>query len=334
MTQRNRFRETAAEDALEGRRVRVYTRYRVGDAHVAIGMPGSRGPNRIRYLAHNMAHNIESTLLPHVYGPDASFSDYFRECEKAGNLKIVTRQIALSKRSTDGPQSITLEAGGHRLTVVPEWDWAITEYLGVMASGHRKHGEFWFPQLVTSSKTLSDLQGGWTTYRDEIVLTAVDTAAEIPKDALSIPEPNPGDPVAVTYPQWDPDWEDGTVELREIRNKLGHDHHFVWSETLNEKDARLWEASLPWRDSGRVRRALEPRPGEAFGYGDAGAPLPFVSKEGDRIVWAIYDPAAVKMIPVDRLPQRVMVEQGEFTQDYVLVHPLVTAFSLKVLPTS
>jgi len=273
----------------------------VRNARVAIGMPGREGPNQIRYLAHDTAHNIESTLWPHIHGPAAWFVEYLREVEQAGNLKMEAGQIGLAERSTGGPQSITLEAGGHRLTVVPEWDWAITEHLGVVAGGHRKQGDFWFPRFVKSHRTLSDWQGGWTTYRDEIKLTAVDTAAHIPKEALSIPQPKPGDPVTVTYPQWNPRWETGPVELRKIRSTLGHEHHFVWSEALNERDARMWQASLPWRDSERVSRALEPRAGDAAGYGDAGAPLPFVSKDGNRIIWARYDPTARKMVPVEHV---------------------------------
>jgi len=194
-----------------------------------------------------------------------------------------------------------LEAGGQRLTVVPEWDWAITEYLGVVASGHRRHGDFWFPQSVRKSSTLKDMQGGWATYRDEIRVTAVDTAAGIPEDAFSIPQPKPGDPVVVTYPQWRPRWEDEPVEVRKIISALGPNHHFVWSGELNEKDALMWQASLPWRDAGIVSRALDPRSESEHGHDKF--PMPFVAPDGSRIIWAVYD-AIAKRLKVVECPSR------------------------------
>lgn len=307
VTQWNNFHEEAQDD--KGQR---FSRRLIQGVRVADGLPGGPG-GQFRYLAHDTAHNIESTVWPHIHGPDAWFVHYLREVDKAGNLTIDVARMGLADPGTgEDVHSVSLTAGGHRLTLVPQWDWSITEYLGVMAQGYEKRGELWFPRHIRLHKTLKDMQGGWTGFRDEIELHSVDTDAKIPEDFMEMPSPKPGDRVTVAYAKWDPQWQTATVEPRAIRDSLRYEHSFIWSGKLNTRDGRIWQASLPWRNSGLVQRSLQPRTGEAFGYNDVGGPLPFVSRDGDRVIWAIYDAAARLMRPVDRLPERTTVNRGSF----------------------
>ncbi len=138
------------------------------------------------------------------------------------------------------------------------------------------------------------------------------TLDEIPKDTFELAAPKPGDRVTVAYANWDPQWQTGPVEPKTIRDSVRHEHTCTWSARLSVTDTRIWQASLAWRDSGRVQRALAADSAAAFGYGDVGAPLPFISKDGARIIWAIYDESARCMKPVDRLPERAIVNRGDF----------------------
>ncbi len=249
--------------------------------------------DRIYYHAHNSGFNCESTVALLVDGIEPWRTAHFREADKAGNLKITSAEI-------NGIPCVQLSAGGAVACLAPQYDWSIVRSYDLTARGFRRFGARWFPTTLERARTLHDFQGDFFTYRETCeIRTVVETEAPRP-DFWRIPEPRPGTWVKVAYPGWSTKWEADlgpTVTKQRLLDCVRSEHAFAWPPT--GKAARIYETSRHWRDRTRLDRALnaEVSPTEA-----PPALLPFMSADGEQIVWARYEPARQRLVMLDSAP--------------------------------
>ncbi|MCX7048989.1 MAG: hypothetical protein NTX50_26315 [Candidatus Sumerlaeota bacterium] len=258
--------------------------------------------DKMRYLAHNEAHGIENTLGPIVWGAHPWTVNRWREMERYGKLVIKWETVA-------GVECVVLVKDGRTITLAPQYDWAPVQYDEAIATGYKQYGEYWLPEKVgLISKPLHDFQGNFFTYAEAVEIRSVkfgeEAGFQFKFDQPSLfdpPPPSIGMKVSVPYSRWRPQWETktwGSPDDLGTRN-IGD---FLWSDALDPRDARIWLISTFWRHKEKVRQALGPArsPGR-IEYDGAGVPMPFLSGDGAKILWAVFDKATPRLIKIDEL---------------------------------
>ncbi len=250
--------------------------------------------DRIYYHAHNVGFNCESTVALLIDGLEPWRAAYFREAEKAGNLKITSAEV-------NGVPCVQVSAGGVVTCLAPQYDWSIVRSYDLTTRDFRRFGGRWFPTTLERARSLHDFQGGFFTYRETCEIRTLSQLESPGRDFWRIPEPKPGTWVKVAYPRWSTKWEDDlepAVTKQILLDCVRAEQAFAWPPA--GKDARTYETSRHWRERARLDVALDSDPSPAKG---SPAALPFMSADGEQIVWARYEPARQRLTMLDSPPQ-------------------------------
>ena len=298
--------------------------YRVNGVRAEVGrrwhgfdllLPGNEADSedvgeRISYCAHDRGFSAGNVVALLVNGVESLRNTYFREAEKAGDLKITETEV-------NGTPCVQLSAGGAVLCLAPQYDWTIVRDGDLTARDFRRFGERVFPTTLERVTHLHDLQGHFFTYHETCKIRSV-SQAEVPgPDFWKIPEPKPGTWVKVAYPRWNTKWEDelgSPVTRRMVLDCVRAEHAFAWPPT--GKDARIDETSRHWRDRTKLDLALC---SDGVHGGGCQFPLPFMSADGEQIVWATYEPARQRLSMFDpgRTNDRVEAQGMKFEASFV-----------------
>jgi hypothetical protein len=259
---------------------------------------------RIYYYPHDVAFTSEQTVALLVDGIPPWLGTHLRDAEKAGTLFISRTQV-------NGIPCVQFSAVGIIFCLAPQYDWAIVRHNDLTTSDFRLFGERHFPTKIERVSHLKDFRGGFFTYRESCEIRSVTLNDPPNGEFWKIPEPKPGTWIKVGYPKWDPRWdaEPGRAATKQsLLDNVRFEHAFVWSEPLEAKDWRIYEISKHWRDSGKINPALNAEGAHGPGFQ---APLPFLSPDGARIVWATFDAPKQRLIRFDQVREKDSGQKDE-----------------------
>jgi hypothetical protein len=94
----------------------------------------------------------------------------------------------------------------------------------------------------------------------------------------------------------------------EVKDCVRSEHAFAWAEPLPKNDARIFEISRHWRDRSKVLAALTSDRAQGEGCQE---PLPFLSPDGQRTIWATYDPKEARLVRVGKAEAKDPDPTGE-----------------------
>jgi hypothetical protein len=255
--------------------------------------------DRIYYHTHDVGLDTGRTVALLVDGIESWNVTYFRETEKARNLKI-------SQAEVNGIPCVQLSAGGAVLCLAPQYDWAVVRSGDLTARDFRRFGERIFPATLERVRHTHGFGSDFFTYRETCEIRNVSQAEDPGPDFWSIPEPKPGTWVKVAYPRWNTKWEDElgpAVTRRMVLDSVRAEQAFSWPPS--GKDARIYETSRHWRDPATLELALS---SEGVHGEGCQAPLPFMSADSKQIVWATYEPKQERLRLFDPTRQKEPIE--------------------------
>ena len=133
-----------------------------------------------------------------------------------------------------------------------------------------------------------------------------------PEEERRFPLLVPGTEITVSYPRWNPDWEAGPITGPELRQAAQAGRHtFVCAKPLPDRDARIYQIAHMWwgrRLLSGVGALAERHLSSPFLQA---IPVPFLSQDGTKTIWALYSKWDKRLIPMHRMRGKAVVNFGE-----------------------
>lgn len=224
------------------------------------------------YNSHRIPFHLDKTLVRAIYGPDDWLIKDWQKFAKDAQLKIEEKRVGnidcVFVTTGDGPATV----------FAPKYDWALVEfYFGITLNGYEQHEGYWLPKTIT--ERAGNFKGEDLINR--VLIKEVKLKEQKAKTTIVLPPITADTEVEVFYPYWQNEWDEEPVDNElVIQGAVGHSYRFKWGPdgALAEKDQIVWEVSKYWRDRSIVNDSIE-----------SGKPLPFLSKDNSKIIWACFD---------------------------------------------